>query len=293
MTKVSLKLKVEGPSLKEGIPIGTLVQTLQSVQRIAEQSYLSFTDRKKMSREDRAALVIRTDGVRSGSLESNIDLIFAASQPLMPFMLSAGAIEIWRRAEGAWGLAKKLYRAVSSGKNPVTHIEVKDQGRLQLTVNNNTILCTRGDLEAMKRLVPHFRDLTHLMEPGRVDGLTLRHDELPGIAVGSDDKGLFDEEIELKEELHRLLCRIFDFNTYDKSGKAEVEPGQDITEGKYRFTLVGSQKVDAYIEALHGSRVRLNCLYETVSDPGSEEPRVVNLQVVGIEPETSFEGTAP
>lgn len=78
-----------------------------------------------------------------------------------------------------------------------------------------------------------------------------------------------------------LDCEIFDFNKFEDSGKLRVFDGQLLPMKDYRFSVVGNQADQTYIEAMLRRNVKVICLREVIVDPLAQE-KIVRLQVLKV-----------
>jgi hypothetical protein len=103
----------------------------------------------------------------------------------------------------------------------------------------------------------------------------------PIMQLTSDMKGLFYPPTRVDETPIRLTCDIYDFNKYEKVGKARVPPEQAIPAGNYKFKNIGDQAVDDFILSMTETQVTLSCLIKYQKDPLSEN-RIAEILVMQI-----------
>jgi hypothetical protein len=121
------------------------------------------------------------------------------------------------------------------------------------------------------QIIGAVREMDNLLEGEEVKKIALEGpDATPVLELTSDMKGLFQPPTRIEDTPVKLSCDIFDFNKYDKAGKARVASNQAIPPGNYRFKNIGDQAVEDFILSMTESQVQLNCLIKYQNDPLTE-----------------------
>ncbi|MCU7369868.1 hypothetical protein PEC18_03035 [Paucibacter sp. O1-1] len=121
------------------------------------------------------------------------------------------------------------------------------------------------------QIIGAVREMDNLLEGEEVKKIALEGpDSTPVLELTSDMKGLFQPPTRIEDAPVKISCDIFDFNKYDKAGKARVASDQAIPPGNYRFKNIGDQAVEEFILSITESQVQLNCLIKYQNDPLTE-----------------------
>lgn len=110
--------------------------------------------------------------------------------------------------------------------------------------------------------------------------LTERNGE-SAIRIAQNEASFFNVPSVIDPQPLELDCEIFDFNKFEDIGKLRVFDGQALPSKDYRFSVVGNQADQPYIEAMLRRHVKVICLREVVIDPLAQE-KIVRLQVLKV-----------
>ncbi|WP_240127105.1 hypothetical protein [Thermomonas alba] len=272
------KFEMQGHAFDEGDRLDKLAAGLTALQHVFDAQYRALTEKKRLSEQDRAHFQIRVTRYEDGSFIAYLGAIYTGLQLALPFF--AGTPNIWEATKNAFEFVKALYELAHQGKE----FQVTQNG------DGNTVI-TSGDTHQVfngpvyfigNQMIGALREMDDLLEGDEVERVAL---EGPGGApvfeLTSDMKGLFYPPTQVDETPIRLTCDIYDFNKYDKVGKARVPPDQAIPPGNYKFKNIGDQAVDDFILSMTEPQVTLSCLIKYQHDPLSES-RIAEILVMRV-----------
>jgi hypothetical protein len=277
---VEIQFEMTGPIFEEGLPIPLTIKSLESVQGIIDRSYLVLSGKKKISASDRGQFYLRSKDIKHSSLHSDLELVFAIAQPVLPFITDLGPKGVWEYAKQAFDFLKFVYEARKNGKTA----SVKVDG------NRNTVSVIVGDqvntyngpvFNIALGSLPHYEALAKNLDEDRVTAIRLGEGAKSEIAFSLSDKDLFALPSTIEETIFPLGCEIFEFDKYDHDGRLNVPDGQAIPKGEYKFVVIGNQNLNDHIESMKHSQIIVNCLKEVVDHP-LQGYKIVSLQVTGI-----------
>lgn len=272
------KFELQGRAFDGGDRLDKVAAGLTALQHVFDAQYRAITDKKRLSEQDRANFQIRLTRYEDGSFVTYLEAIYTGLQLALPFL--AGTPNIWDATKNAFDFLKLLYELSHQGKE----FQVTQNG------DGNTVV-TSGDTHQVfngpvyiigNQLIGAVREMDDLLEGDEVQRVALEGpDSQPVLELTSDMKGLFYPPTQVDETPIKLTCDIFDFNKYDKIGKARVPADQPIPPGNYKFKNIGDQTVDDFILSMTEPQVTLNCLIKYQHDPLSES-RIAEILVVRV-----------
>jgi hypothetical protein len=129
--------------------------------------------------------------------------------------------------------------------------------------------------------LPHYEYLANQLDKSRVTDIRLGVDRKKDIFLDLSDKTLFDLPTKVGEEIHRINGELYEFDKYSSTGRIKVFERETLPPGEYKFTVIGSQDVAEYIEAMLEKNVLIRCLEETVEHP-LRGTVIASLQVLNV-----------
>lgn len=277
---VQIDLYMDGRAFEHGIPVHLLLQGFDTSQTILDRAYLGLAGRARFTADERQRFYLLTKGVRHSSLDSWMDLVLTGVQTSFPIFGALGPAGIWEYSKQAYGLLKFAYAAVKGGSQPT----YQNNGDGTLSVNNGTQTNVYNGpvyniAKASQRV---YVDMAKNVTAGTINSFSLseRGGEF-AIRIAQDEAAFFDVPSVIDPQPIELDCEIFDFNKFEDMGKLRVFEDQVLPTKDYRFSVVGNQADQTYIEAMLRRQVKVTCLREVVVDPLAQE-KIVRLQVLKV-----------
>lgn len=277
---VTVQFEMHGPIFENGLPIPLTIKTLESVQGIVDRSFLVLANKIKLSSADRAQFFLRSRDIHHSSLRTDLELIFAIAQPILPFISNLGPTGVWEYTKQSFEFLKLIFAAQKEGQP----IQIKNNGdgnTFQVVTGGQTNVYNGPVFNIAAGALPHYENLTRQLASDRVNDIRLGQGDRRDIAFTLSDAELFHLPSTIEEQIIPVSCEVFEFDKYDGSGRLSVFPDQPISKGEYKFSVVGDQDLTEYIESMKHSQVVVTCLKETVDHPlfGS---KIVSLQVTNV-----------
>ncbi len=278
--EVRIDLYMDGVAFERGIPVHLLLQGFEASQTIFDRTYLVLAGRSRLTAEERQHFYLLTKGVRHSSLDSWMDLVLTGVQTSFPILGALGPAGIWEYSKQAFELLKFAYEAVKNGEQPT----YQNNGDGTLNVNNGTQIHVYNApvyniAKASQRV---YVDMAKNVTGGAITSFSLT--EKTGdtvIRIAQNEAAFFDVPSTIDLQPIEIDCEIFDFNKFEDAGKLRVFDGQVLPMKGYRFSVVGNQADQAYIEAMLRRNVKVTCLREMIVDPLAQE-KIVRLQVLKV-----------
>lgn len=278
----SLEFYINGPALKEGVPIHLAVSALDSFQSIVDKSYLVATGSKKISPKEREKFYLKATEFKEGSLLTYFEIALAGVQLGLPLVTDFGPQNLWDYTKETFNFLKLVCGASQNGEKPV--YQFNNEGDATVKVGDEEHHYNAPVIQIGQLVLPNYQDLAHLIDPKKLNEISAGRakDKAPDIYLGANDKKAFDIPTRIEKETVELKCEIFDFNKYKNAGKLAVGvEGQEVPPGEYNFTIFGNQDNVDYIYSMLKSVVILNCLIEMLANPFGEDT-VHKLHVTGV-----------
>lgn len=277
-----LEFKIDGPALREGVPIPIAISALGHFQTVVDKTYLVATDGRRMTAKERERFFLRATEFQRGSFIAAFDIALQGVQIGLPLVSSYGPQNIWDLTKSTFSFLKTVCGAVQNGREP--GFEFNNQGDVSVNTGEQHYHY-HGPVYQIGRLaLSAYQDLSHIIGPGKLNEIAAgrRGAESRDIFIGSEDRNAFDVPTKIQKETTELKCEVFDFNKYKNAGKLQVaHPGQDVPQGSYNFTIFGNQDSVDYIYSMLKSEVALFCLVEEATSPfGGQD--IVRLHVTGV-----------
>ncbi len=277
---VQIDLYMDGRAFENGIPVHLMLQGFEASQTILDRAYLGLMGKARFTAEERQRFYLLTKGVKHSSLDSWMDLMLAGVQTSFPVLGALGPAGIWEYSKQAYELLKFAYEAVKKGNQPT----YQNNADGTLSVNNGTqINIYNGPVYNIAKSSQRiYVDMAKNVVDGTINSfsLTERNGE-SAIRIAQNEASFFNVPSVIDPQPLELDCEIFDFNKFEDIGKLRVFDGQALPSKDYRFSVVGNQADQPYIEAMLRRHVKVICLREVVIDPLAQE-KIVRLQVLKV-----------
>lgn len=278
------EFKIDGPALRNGVPIHIAVSALDNFQAVVDKSYLVFSGSKRMTARDREVFSLLASNFKKGSLLTQFEIILSGVQVALPFVSSFGPQNLWDFTKDSFEFLKLVCNAVQKGEKPT--YEFNNNGDAKVQIGDTHHHYHGSVIQIGKLALPNYQSLAGMIDPKKLDHISANpvHQESPDIYIGPNDKNMFDVPRRIEKETVELSCEIYDFNKYKNVGKLSVgSSGEPVPEGEYNFEIFGSQDNVEYIYSMLKPQVELHCLIEMESNPFGED-KVYKLHVTGVNP---------
>ena len=277
-----LQFKIDGPALKEGVPLPVAISALSSFQSIVDKTYLVTAEKSRITASEREKFYLRATEFKQGSLLTYFDIALQGVQLGLPLVSNLGAQNIWDLTKDTFSMLKTVCGAVQSGKEPA--YEFNNNGDVDVHVGGEHHHYHGPVFQIAQLALPNFQDLAHLLGNRKLTEISAgpkfssQHD----IYLNESDREVFDIPTKIQKETTELKCEVFDFNKYKNAGKLSVSAGgQEVPPGEYNFSIFGNQDNVEYIYTLLKPQVTLLCLVdESISPFGGVA--VHKLYVTGV-----------
>jgi hypothetical protein len=277
---VQIDLYMDGRAFDRGIPVHLLLQGFETSQSILDRAYLGLAGRARFTAEERQRFYLLTKGVRHSSLDSWMELVLTGVQTSFPILGTLGPAGIWEYSKQAFEMLKFAYAAVKKGDQPT----YQNNGDGTLSVNNGSqVNIYNAPVYNIARASQRvYVDMAKNVTAGTINSFSLSEKNGDvAIRVAEDEASFFDIPSVIDPQPIELNCEIFDFNKFEDLGKLRVFEDQVLPTKDYRFSVVGNQADQTYIEAMLRRQVKVTCLREVIVDPLAQE-EIVRLQVLKI-----------
>lgn len=281
--EIELLFRLEGDALNDGLPLHLTIDALTDLQAIFDKTYLELSGKKRVRREDRYHFQLKTQNIRTGSLETYVGIFMTGTQVLMPFYSQLGPKGIWDYTQQVWEFLKIVFEATKAGEKPTYSFSQGDNS--QMTVYTGTVTNTFNApvYQIAQASLPYYENLTDHIQNRDLDKVSLGNPSSPEIVIGPGESDLFVLPSVISDNPQQVDGEIYDFNKFDGSGKISVFQGQSIPHGDYRFKVIGNQDSVAYIEAMMRTKVTITCLLEQTENPFDSDPKITKLQIISVE----------
>lgn len=279
-TPVSLQFLMNGPIFDQGLPIPITTKSLENLQSIFDKTYLVLANKNRMSATERSLFYLKSSGIRQGSLDTDIGLIFTAAQATLPVISNLGPSGVWEYTVQAYELLKTVFSAKQEGAQ--VRIEKIQDSIVMINTGNQTFEFNGATLAIASSVAPNYESFAKLLSEEKVTNINLGEvAKLPKISLGLHDKKLFDLPSEINEFQHEVHCEIFEFDKYEGTGRLSVFNSQSIATGDYRFEVMTRHNMNEYIEAMLHKHIRISCLEEIVDHP-IQGRKIISLKVLKV-----------
>ena len=283
-----LSLHVRGEGLEGGIPIHTLLESLNYVQDVLDRSYLALDEKSRMTSAIRENFFIQTQRVDKGSIVCELVLISLQAMQLPLGIVSAlyrpSAVTVWETFQKAFNLIISLYKQAPDGAT-TTLIE----NQRAETINNYTGDVTiqiydRSTVETARSIQPLIKETLGSFKKLGVSELTIqgRGGESDQVGLLASDAGIFDSKIRIIEAPSSVRCDIFEYNKLKNVGVLRVKGDEAIPANDYKFEVEGVQASENYVNSMLHREVRVLCKKVVAFDPLFGE-KIVSLKVISAD----------
>lgn len=272
------KFEMKGRAFDDGDRLDKVAAGLIALQHVFDGQFRALSEKKRLHEEDRRNLQVRITRYEDGSFIAYLGAIYTGIQTTLPFI--HGTSNIWEATKNSFEFLKALFELAHQGKE----VQISQNGDGNTVVNaGDTHLVFNGPVYQIgTQIIGAIREFDDLLEGEEVKQIKLQGpDSHQVIQLTSDNKGLFFPPTRIDETPIRLTCDIYDFNKYDKIGKARVPAQQLIAAGDYKFKNIGDQAVEDFILSMTEPQVTLSCLIKYQHDPLSDN-RIAEILVVAI-----------
>ena len=277
-----LQFKIDGPALKEGVPLPVAISALSSFQSIVDKTYLVTAEKSRITASEREKFYLRATEFKQGSLLTYFDIALQGVQLGLPLVSNLGPQNIWDLTKDTFSMLKIVCGAVQSGKEPA--YEFNNNGNVDVRVGDEHHHYHGPVFQIAELALPNFQDLAHLLGNRKLTEISAgpRFSSQHDIYLNESDREAFDIPTKIQKETTELKCEVFDFNKYKNAGKLSVSAGgQEVPPGEYNFSIFGNQDNVEYIYTLLKPQVTLLCLVdESISPFGGVA--VHKLHVIGV-----------
>ncbi|MFA6011530.1 MAG: fructose 1,6-bisphosphatase [Desulfobacteraceae bacterium] len=277
--------KIDGPALKDGIPIHIAASALDNFQSIVDKTFLVSIGAKRLSAKDRERFQLKASKFSQGSLTTVFDIMLSGVQLILPFAGSLGPQNIWDYTKDTFAFLKLVCSSVQNEERPT--YQFNNNGNVVVNTGNTTNNFYAPVIQIGELALPSYQSLAHLIDPQTIDFISagIKDSVNPDIFLGKDDKNIFDIPTRIEKDSINLDCEIFDFNKYKNIGKISIkDKNQAIPIGEYNFTISGAQNNIDYIYSMLKPSVKVICNIEMESNPFGGEDKVYKLHIIGISP---------
>lgn len=283
MDITTIKFKMDGPKLKESIPLREVIIALTEFQHIVDKSYLCATKSKRLYDRDRKNYDIIATDFRKGSLSAEFQILTASVVQALPNIPFDAYKNIWEIAKGSYDLLKAIAVKRSSGVEPV--INITGNVNAPIIIGNN-ININETVFNAADRNEPHFKKMTAIIDPKQIDYIESFDGSGMGFKLTESDRNLFHPKTKLDREILPIECDIYKYDKDSRIGKLRVFEGQVIPARDYTFKPILADSGYRFIHAMTKMSIKLDIMREIeVHTTGLE--RVSALHVVNIHDEFS------
>ena len=279
---MSIHFKMDGPAFDKGIPVHLLTASLSDFQALLDKTYLGLTQRKRLSRDDRARYYLLAKDITHGSAETEVGVILTGVQTAFPFFSALGPTGVWEYAKQTFDFLNLIYSAMKAGNQP-TYSWSGDNSQFQVNTGTQTNIYNAPVYNIGQMSVINYQSLTKPISEHAVDYVTFGAPNTGVIRLDSKTAEVFSLPSQVETTPLRLKCEIFDFNKFENIGKLYIYPDETVKEGDYRFEVIGNQDVSLFIEAMLRKQVVVTALREIAPNPFSPE-KIVRFQVISVEP---------
>lgn len=278
MEKIDIEFRIDGPKLKETIPLLEVITALQEFHTIIDKSYLAKTGIYKITGKDRTNYSIVATNIRKGSFVADLQIAMFSAAQFLPNISGLSYKELWQISKNSYEFLKSLAKMRSSGIEPIINI---GNNNAPIIIGNN-ITISNTVFNAADRSEPHFKRLTSIIKPNEVNYISCFDSDQYGFKLTIEDKDLFNPRTRLDRELFTIVGNIFKFNKESKIGKLRVFDKQSIPGGEYNFKPIIAAESIKYILSMAKQSVTINVHRELeVHTTGVE--RIAFLHVVSID----------
>lgn len=270
--------EMHGRAFELGDRLDKVAAGLTALQHFFDGQYRAATNRERLSDKDRENYQVRIQRYRNGSFIAELGAFYAGFQGLLS--LTSSPKELWEIAKTTFDFLKLIYGAAHEKKQ--VSIAQDGIGHTAVIAGDTHIIFNAPVTYIGTQIISSIREMDKLLDDQEVSRISLKSQSGERvIELESNQKGLFFPPTTVEETPVGVACDIFDFNKYEKAGRARVGSNQHVPPGNYRFRSVGPQTVDEFILSMTETQVTLNCLIKYEHDPLTES-KIAEMLVVNV-----------
>jgi hypothetical protein len=279
MVETNITFTLDGPKLKEAVPLLDVLVSLQEFHYIIDKAYLSTTKSKRISSNDRKYYSIIATDFKKGSFITELQLFAVATVQTLPNIPGATYKDIWTVAKGSYDFLKALAEKRSGGVEPIINITGNVNAPI---IIGNQITISETVFNSADRSEPNFKKITSVIKPGEIDLISSFDSDGVGFELTEKDKNLFNPKTTLDKEVFTIECDIYKYDKISRAGRMQVFERQSIPPREYPFKPVRSSDSYLFIQAMAKRSVKVNVMKEIeIHTTGVE--RIAALRVVSID----------
>lgn len=276
------EFRIDGPILKDGIPIPIAINALSNFQSIVDKSYLVLFDKGKMSATERNKFYLKASEFRKGSFLTYFEIALHGVQLGLPLVSSLGPQNIWDLTKDSFSFLKTVCAATKTGDQPTYNFENNE--KVEVKIGDEKHIYNAPVIQIAKLSLPNYQELSHMLGTKKLTEISAGsiNDDNFDIFLSEVDREIFDIPTKISQETTSIRGEVFDFNKYKNMGKISVkDSGQGVPPGEYNFSVLGEQDNVEYIYSLLKPVVVLNCLIEEQPSPFGGKS-IHKLHITGV-----------
>lgn len=241
----NLTLRISGNvmDIDGGFELNYLTDTLESIEKLIEKTYLYSHGKNRMNDEDRENLKIILKNPTEGSFVADIAIqIRDLTLSLAPFIAENGST-IWVAVKTTYQYLKTVIDAKKRGVKPMIENSGDDTIIVLIPGDNNNVTINEYPeyvVDLAERLSPEFENLTKNIEDNKIDYIDVMDDsdQDGSIRFDEEDKERFKVSMVNTEETFELKGQIITANSNTYTGKIDIyDNDYEIEPGEYSFTV--------------------------------------------------------
>ncbi|MGE5391130.1 MAG: hypothetical protein ACM3PE_08725 [Deltaproteobacteria bacterium] len=252
----NLTLKISGHEMNNGYNLYYVCRILSDFHSIIDKSYLTLSNKSKMSEKERQILNLRLISVNEGSFSADLALhVLATTQMALPFIVSLNPISIWEIVKQSYEYLKFVLEGFHAGES--ISIEGGENNTISVInggTNNNIIVFPQSRDLAIAAFSDYQNLLSNIGEGKGVDNVFIFNKKNnTNMLMDSNDKDLFDPPTKLNEDIIEIRAEIYRVDGHSLTGRLKVisTPEQDIVAGsEYTYELENQRDIWKCAQAL-------------------------------------------
>ncbi len=287
MPKAELKFKMIGDafSREEGYDLFLLSKGLNNFNSLIEKSYLTITDKKRMTIQDRRLMKVKAFDIRPGSFVADLTISLLQTAPaLLPIVTPQSSLALWSLVINGMDYLRAVLRENMKGSSFMTDVS-NETGSVNVFNNNGDVIINNvhpDTFRYIKKAERNVESITRLIDPSLgFDGIAVS-DQLNAknqFMLGVEDKVLFEQKTQLDDEPITFLGELYHVDGDGFKGKVRVHEGADgVDVGEYNFDFLIKDR-----ELLRKSFLQTRqivALKETELNPATLKKRITRLRII-------------
>ncbi len=289
MDNQNIVIRMSGREFEKEKNLYLMVEALSNINRVFEKSYLTISNKKRMTEKDREVFQLKAKEFKEGSLIIELGMyITALTQSSLLNVLTLSPKDIWTLIKDGYNYLKTVLKANSEGV-PI-RLEGDNNMILLITGNNNTVEFRPEVIPYLKMAEPNFERVSKLVNPEKgVDEFSLSNlntDTESKLIFSTKERDLFETKTKLENEIIILKGKIFNLNANDCIGELEVLESEDISlqnMKKCKFDFVKKPQEQDFLSDIFLKEVTIYALKETYFNPVSLTKDIKKISIINIE----------